>query len=64
MNVDNADNNALHSKELVDLVTGTTFKLEELKIGLFRYLEDYKPKTSTKTSVKIIPVTTGIVISA
>ena len=64
MNIDNANNNALHSKGLLDLVTGTTFKLGELKIDLLRHLENYKSKPPKKTSVKIILVTTEILVSA
>ena len=46
MNADNADNDALHSKTLFDLVIGTTFKLDEARIGMLRYLENIS-KTKT-----------------
>ena len=49
MNVDNADNNTLHSQKLLDLVTDAIFKLDELKIGLLRYMENVsKLKTSKR----------------
>ena len=51
--VDNDGNGALHSKELLDLIAGATFKLAEAKTDMLRFLENMiKQKSSIETPGK------------